>query len=399
VSKAVATMATGADESIPIVHLDLDTGCEGTVGFETAEALVVFWVNQRPIGQIYVRADGGYSLSIADLAREAVDQRVVLAARSSEDRLVTARISLVICTRDRPDDLARCLASLAEQTRPPDQVLVVDNASSDHRTRAVAEAAGVDYVYEPRPGLDIARNAGARAATGDLVLYTDDDVVLHPRWVERIAAAFDAADIMVVTGLVLPAELDTRSQQVFEKHWSLGRGFRRLDFDREFFARHRAQCCPTWEIGAGANMAVRKAAFAAVGLFDERLDVGAAGCAGDSEYWYRVLAAGWRCRYEPSAVVFHHHRRTLDALAGQILAYMRGHVAALLVQFERSGHWGNLRRALIVLPARFAVRWIARLVRRRDGSNCLLGQEIRGSLAGVMFYLRAKRPTSSSSQP
>ena len=143
-------------------------------------------------------------------------------------------------------------------------------------------------------------------------------------------------------------------------------------------------------------MAFRKTVFTAVGLFDERLDVGAAGCSGDSEYWYRVLAAGWRCRYEPSAVVFHHHRRTFDALAQQILAYMRGHVAALLVQFEHSGHWGNLRRALIMLPATYALRWAGRLVRRRRDTDGLLAQEIRGWLAGVIFYLRAKRPAEGT---
>jgi GT2 family glycosyltransferase len=396
VTNTVATTASAVDESIPIVHVDLDAGMEGTVGFETAEALVVFWVNQRPVGQAYARAEDGRPRSVADLAREAVDDCAVLAARAAEDRPIAARISLVICTRDRPDDLRRCLASLAGQTRAPDEVLVVDNAPSDDRTRSVAEAAGVCYVREPRPGLDIARNAGARAARGDLVLYTDDDVALHPRWVERIAAAFDATDIMAVTGLVLPAELDTRWQQVFEKHWGFGRGFRRIDFDRDFFTRHRSRGCPTWEIGAGANMAFRKTVFTAVGLFDERLDVGAAGCSGDSEYWYRVLAAGWRCRYEPSAVVFHHHRRSFDALAQQILAYMRGHVAALLVQFERSGHWGNLRRALMVLPANYALRWVGRLMRRRRDTDDLLEQEVRGWLAGVIFYLRAKRPSEAT---
>src|SRR5207248_8046985 len=133
-----------------------------------------------------------------------------------------------------------------------------DQAPSRGRTRSAAEAGRDDYDRGRRPRLDIARNAGARAATGDLVLYTDDDVALHPRWVERIAAAFDAADIMAVTGLVLPAELDTRWQQVFEKQWGFGRGYRRIDFDRDFFARHRARGCPTWEIGAGANMAFRK---------------------------------------------------------------------------------------------------------------------------------------------
>ena len=244
----MATAANAVEESIPIVHVDLDAGTEGTVGLETAEALVVFWANQRPVGQTYMRAEGGRRRGIGELAREAVDDRAVLAARATEDRPFAARTSLVICTRDRPNNLRRCLASLAAQTRPPDQVLVVDNASSDDRTRSVAEAAGVCYVREPRPGLDIARNAGARAATGDLVLYTDDDVALHPRWVERIAAAFDAADIMAVTGLVLPAELDTRWQQVFEKQWGFGRGFRRIDFDRDFFARicrTRKPLCPS----------------------------------------------------------------------------------------------------------------------------------------------------------
>jgi GT2 family glycosyltransferase len=392
-SRAAARTTGTVDEPIPILHVNLDAEPEGTARFETAEALVVFWVNQVPVGQIYARGDGP-SLRIADLAREAVDPHAVLAAGGLQHP-GTARTSLIICTRDRPDALARCLSSLADQTRRPDEVLVVDNAPSDDRTRAVARAAGVGYVREPRPGLGIARNAGARAATGDIVLYTDDDVVLHPRWVERITAAFDATDIMAVTGLVLPSELETRTQQVFEKHWGFGRGFRRIDFDRDFFARHRPYGCPTWDIGAGANMAFRKTAFAEIGPFDERLGAGAAGCSEDSEYWYRALAAGWRCRYEPSAVVFHHHRRSFDALARQILAYMRGHVAALLVQFERSGHWGNLRRALIVLPARYALRWIGRLMRSRDGSDCLLGQEIRGSLAGVIFYLRAKRPASA----
>src|SRR5262249_52194285 len=169
------------------------------------------------------------------------------------------------------------------------------------------------------------------------------------------------------------------------------------DFDRAFFSRHRSRGCPTWEIGAGANMAFRRSAFTRIGYFDERLDVGAAGCSGDSEYWYRVLAAGWSCRYEPSAVVFHRHRRSFAALDRQILAYMRGHVAALLVQFERSGHWGNLRRAFIALPFWYARRSLGRMVRGRDGSNCLLGAEIRGSLSGIAYYLRSRR--SSAPRP
>ena len=252
------------------------------------------------------------------------------------------KVSVVICTRDRAEELSRCLASLPRQSRVPDQVVVVDNASRDDgRTRAAALAAGVDYVREDRPGLDIARNWGVRAATGDIVAFTDDDVRLHPRWLERLTAAFDADGVMAVTGLVLPAELETAAQLHFETYWGFGRGYRPIDFGAEFFRTDRTHGCPAWEIGAGANMAFRRETFRRAGLFDERLDVGAAGCSGDSEYWHRVLFHGGICRYEPAAVAFHYHRREFAGLSRQIFAYMRGHAAALLVQYERSGNLGK----------------------------------------------------------
>lgn len=94
-------------------------------------------------------------------------------------------------------------------------------------------------------------------------------------------------------------------------------------------------------------MAFRRQIFALVGNFDERLDMGAAGCSGDSEIWYRILAEGWMCNYEPAAVVFHYHRQELDSLKKQMYLYMRGHVMALLVQFAKYRHWGNLIRLFL----------------------------------------------------
>ena len=201
--------------------------------------------------------------------------------------------------RDRPNDLERCLASLSVQKLQPDQVIVVDNGSRDERTRVVAIAAGTIYLREDRLGLDIARNVGARHARGDIVVYTDDDVILHERWLERLVGSFDDAAIQCVTGLVLPAELRTEAQIHFEKHWGFGKGFRRVDFGKAFFDADRWYGAPVWSIGAGASMAVRRSAFASIGFFDERLDAGAAGCSGDSEYWHQILACGGICRYEP----------------------------------------------------------------------------------------------------
>ena len=74
------------------------------------------------------------------------------------------RLSVIICTRERPDDLERCLAALARQTVGPLDIVVVDNAPRTSRTWEVAERAGARYVLEPRPGLNRARNAGLRSA-------------------------------------------------------------------------------------------------------------------------------------------------------------------------------------------------------------------------------------------
>jgi GT2 family glycosyltransferase len=147
-------------------------------------------------------------------------------------------------------------------------------------------------------------------------------------------------------------------------------------------------------------MAFRRSAVAAVGGFDERLDVGAAGCSGDSEMWHRLLATGGRCRYEPSAVVRHHHRRTREELLRQMYFYMRGHACALLVQFERHRSPGDLVRLFLVLPQWYGTRAAKALVRRLRGvpraADALLAPQMRGCLAGVLFYLRSRRPAATT---
>src|SRR5690606_24220581 len=149
----------------------------------------------------------------------------------------------------------------------------------------------------------------------------DDDVEVHPQWTRRLRRGFADPGVKAVTGLVLPAELETPSQVQFEKYWSFHRGYIPRLYDAAFFERHRRWGVPAWEVGAGANMAFRRQVFEKVGLFDERLDAGAAGCSGDSEMWYRVLAEGHMCRYEPTAVVYHYHRREDEALKKQLRAY------------------------------------------------------------------------------
>lgn len=358
-----------------------DDGCYALAA--SSAAMLVLWWRDRPVAHRW----------LAERLAGQIDARLLAQIAAEEQHAAPAQhdASVVICTRNRPDELRRCLASLPQQTLRPREVIVVDNASIDGRTRDVALAAGAVCVREDRPGLDIARNTGARRASAPIVAYTDDDVLLHPTWLERLVAAFDAPDIAAVTGLVLPAELATDAQRHFETYWSFGRGYLRQDFDAAAFAAHRDGVFPAWEIGAGASMAFRREVFQRVGFFDERLDVGQAGCSGDSEFWYRVLAAGLTCRYEPRAVAFHFHRRTLDGLASQIHHYMRGHAAALLVQGERTGIVANRRQALVRMPRWYAGRLWQRLRGMRSPGDRFLREEVLGYLSGLVFYLRHRR--------
>jgi hypothetical protein len=105
--------------------------------------------------------------------------------------------------------------------------------------------------------------------------------------------------------------------------------------------------------------------------------------------WYRVLAEGFTCRYVPSAVCFHEHRREMPALRNQLRAYLRGHVAALLVQYERYGEPGDLRRLLVTLPSYYTGLAARRLLRRGDPERtATLGPEVLGAFGGVAYCLR-----------
>jgi glycosyltransferase involved in cell wall biosynthesis len=306
------------------------------------------------------------------------------------DESIGETVSVVICTRDRPEQLEQCLQSLQNLSHGPREIVVVDNAPTTDTTRQlVSQMPDTRYVLEPRSGLSVARNTGIRHSKGDIIAFTDDDVTVHPDWIARLKQSFRNPQVIAVTGLVIPAELETESQVTFEMELGYLSGeFSTRTFGREFFQATKHSGVPVWRIGAGANMAFRRQAFELVGNFDERLGAGASGCSEDSELWYRILAGGWLCCYEPSAVVFHSHRRELDCLKQQMYQYMCGHVAALLIQFARYKHWGNLRRLFWSLPTYYAGLLAIGLLRGFGPRYKTYLAEISGCLAGIKFYLQ-----------
>ena len=400
---------------------------------ETAAGLfVVLWCDSIPLGELWLPAAllpvtaSQLAALVPPLVAAAVSDRLLPSQDSPalrqvlallrpletcaqpagppqhESQLVVPSISVAICTKNRPDALETCLSSMRALAPPPAEIVIVDNDPSSGLTRPVAARfPEVRYVLEPRPGLSVARNTAIRSCRGRIIAFTDDDVQVHPGWIGAIQAVFQNPAILAATGLVLPAELRTRAQYVFQREglgWSWG--YRATDFDPSFFARTKYAGVPVWQVGAGANMAFRREAFDRVGLFDERLGAGASGCSEDSELWYRLLAAGHRCRYEPSAVVFHVHRAEWQELSEQMYNYMRGHVAALLFQFDGTGHWGNIYRAFLGLPshlAKLAFRSLKRTMGKwiyhsgRESLTLLpFGPQVRGTLAGYAYYVRCR---------
>jgi GT2 family glycosyltransferase/SAM-dependent methyltransferase len=308
-------------------------------------------------------------------------------------------VSVVVATRSRPQTLAKLLHSIGRIEAPPAEVIVVDNGP-DESTRAVVEGcAFATYVAEPRPGLSAARNAGLRRARGAIVAFTDDDAVVDRRWLDRLCAGFESADVLAVTGLVLPVRLDSSVQVLFERGlgW-FAHGFRRRTFDAEFFARTRSAGAPVWAIGAGVNLAVRREAFERVGFFDERLGAGASGCSEDSELLYRILADGGECRYRPDAVVRHDHRAEMHELERQVHDYVRGHVSALFVQFARSRDRGNLRRVALTMPSHFLRRLPVRPP-VDDRLRQTLAAEVRGYGRGLALAGWALRAPNAAKAP
>jgi GT2 family glycosyltransferase len=246
-------------------------------------------------------------------------------------------VSVIICTRDRPDSLMKTLRDVAALKYSPFEVIVVDNASSSDATRtAVTEEFGDDlrfhYVREPRPGLSCARNRGLAESNADIVAFTDDDVRVDPWWLDGFVAGFQAAPgVACVTGLIATAQIDNAVQLYFHIRAGWGEGCERRVFD---LAENRDDS-PLYPyavgaFGAGANFAISRIALKDIGTFDEALGAGSPSGGGeDLNMFMRVILGGHRLVYEPSAIVWHVHRSDLAALSKQLRAYGTGCTAAL----------------------------------------------------------------------
>jgi len=230
-----------------------------------------------------------------------------VASSCCELRTLTMNLTVILCTFNRHQLLEKALESVAA-SKVPDlvkwEVLVVDNNSTD-QTRDVIQHLSrryqgrFRYLFEPRQGKSFALNRAIREARGDVLAFMDDDVTVEPEWLRNLTAALDCEQwagaggrIVLQWPAALPSWLSINGP--YARHPFPG--FDQGDEAKELIG-------PPF----GTNMAFRKEVFERHGGF--RTDLGPVPGseirAEDTEFGRRVIAAGERLRYEPSAVVYH----------------------------------------------------------------------------------------------
>lgn len=283
-------------------------------------------------------------------------------------------LTVVVPTRDRPERLAACLAAIRALDPAPGEVIVVDSASSS--PFAVAPASGrVALVRCDQPGASRARNAGWRAARGSLVAFVDDDVRVAPDWAARVCAPFADPQVVLVTGTVAAGEaLDEGAA-----------GDRPVAVTDDVASGHFDHGA-LGNVGASANLAVRRASLDAVGGFDESLGAGARfRAAEDLDLFDRLLAlgGGWHAR---EAVGWHDQWRSRRELLALEVAYGIGY-GVRLSKVLRS----DRRRGLAL--ARYEIRRLGRDVVHdlRHTSAFGVVSRVTWSAAALAGWVRGRR--------
>lgn len=340
------------------------------------------------------------ALSAGDLARALSLAELVMAQISVDEDLAgdvyaPALASVVVATRNRPTQLRRCLASLFSQTAQfPFEVIVVDNDPASGLTRPVVEQfPKARYITEAVQGLSPARNTGFRAAHGDILVATDDDVVAPPGWLQELVQPFRFEHVGVATGLVSPLCLDAPSQRHFEALGGLGKGTRGFEVGLDWLAARWLLPPRAWDLGATANAAFRRSMLEdpRIGLLLESLGPGSPAGGGEDAYlFYRAVRMGYGVVYEADAVLLHEHRADRRGLRKQMVDYAKGHVAYLLTTLTQDRDLRSLVRLLTVLPAWHLWRLLWPFHRLNYPRHLVLA-EMAGYLAGVWGWWAGRR--------
>jgi GT2 family glycosyltransferase len=285
-------------------------------------------------------------------------------------------ISVIIPVYNGSQTLLACLQALQCQTHPPDELIVVDDGSTD-RTVTIAARFGVTVLSQARAGPAAARNRGAQVARGDILLFTDADCAPAPNWVECMIAPFQDPTVAGAKGeyRTRQRELVARFvQQEYQDRYDRMAGQAQIDFVDTYSAAYRRDL------------------FLAAGGFDTTFPTASVE---DQEFSFRLAARGYRLVYLPGAIVYHRHDCTLAEYArrkywiGFWKAWVTRRYPAKLV---RDSHTPQVLKAQMGLAALGSICLLVGLAARRrraiTGGWLVWGALL---LSGLPFYLKILR--------
>lgn len=408
-SVAEPSAVASEESSVSLLDIDLADAVPAIAGQDQhgrrlREAWVLARQAGRPVGLVTLEVPeaGLDSGAVARAVREATVAHVspVPAPNPVGDVLADSTdVTVVICTRERPEELRRAITSLVAQTYRPFRLLVVDNApETDETLRVVKEFdtdRPIDYAVEHKKGLSRARNAAMARLDGGIVAWLDDDEEADPSWVGEIVRAFaENPGACAVSGVVVPAELRTRAQVWFEQFGghSKGRGFTAQVLNTETLGT-QSPLFPLPAFGAGANMAFQAEALHAIGGFDEALGAGTLTRGGeDTKVFTQLLLEGGTIVYWPPALTRHYHRADMHGLESQLRGYGSGLTAfytAMVADDPR-----NLFRIVRLIPSAFRALFGGGSLRLAtvgpDFPQDVLRVNKRAMLAGPVLYIRER---------
>ncbi|MEG4118542.1 glycosyltransferase [Microcoleus sp. N9_B4] len=371
---------------------------EITVEERYSKALILIRLHGKPIGQALLPVVGGrfggdelretlMNAAGDNLWKNWLYDTLEWDERGPVEALPLATVA--VCTRDRPEDLRRCLDALMLMPDDGQEYLVIDNCpATEASSELVKNYPKIRYVREDVAGESAARNRALREAKHEFVAFTDDDAAPDPNWLRSLLRNFTDPRVMCVTGLVMPLELETEAQELFEGYCPYGQGFQRRVFDG-------AYCNPLIvdPLGVSASMALRKSLIDCIGLFDQDLGVGTPAKAGsDCEMFARILRSGYRIVYEPRALSWHRHRRTWEELRNLLRCYGIGVYAFWTRMFVINKEFSVPLLAWAWLYYKQIPELFASL-RKQPGcipSDLLLAQ-MRGCISGPMAYFSSRK--------
>jgi glycosyltransferase involved in cell wall biosynthesis len=351
----------------------------------------------------------GDGLAVAELSADGLTLEGTPPCQVELERLRgdAPRVSVVIPTRNRPASALETLGTVLRSNYPHDrfEAIVVDNGSgADERidpNRLPEGPVPVRLVQEEDPGGSNARNAGLWAATGEIVAFCDDDVLVDGDWLASLALAFHQDDrVGGAAGLTLPRELETPAQVWYEGFASADRGLTRRVLDRRNPPADRPLFPFTiGDLGSGENFAFRRELLLELGGFDPALGTATATLGGeDVEAMFRVLLSNRQVVYEPRAIVRHSHQREFEQFERRVWGYGVGLTACLTKVLRQNPRL--LPELLRKLPGGIAYALSPGSAKNEskpaDYPARLTRLELRGMAYGPLAYARSRRATRRS---